>query len=230
MSRKIKMIGLTLIAICAFGAVSAGAAQAAPNWTIEGKTLAAATASNTETIEVENTESIRLTVPGITLTIECKKLATTGAEIKEEFKDSATSLTFSECKIPGSPFCVVKNLGGVNGTIATPAVKSELKTTDGVVYDYFTPQTGVNFVTIVIEKGGGGCALSTGAGGSEVTGTVALETSIGEAVNLTAGSSEAIQKAATAALNFGLNPAYLDTEVDFRLSGANKGKKWGVNP
>ena len=225
MSRKIKMIGLALIAVSAFGAVSAGAAQAAPNWKIAGAEF-----TGTETVEGEGTGALKITVPAAGLVIECKKVVATGAEIKETFKDSASSLTASECSVPGSPFCVVRNLGGTNGTIATPAVKSELKTVGGVVYDFFTPQTGTNFVTIVIEKSGGGCALATGAGGSEVTGSAALGVSAGEAVALTGTASEAIQKAAGAEIKFGLNQAHWDLTICIKLSGLNKGKNWGVNP
>jgi hypothetical protein len=235
MSRKFKSIGLALMVVCAVGAVSAGAAQAAgtpPNWTIAGKTLKEATANSTETVNVTPTGTLALTVPATGLQITCTTLSAPGAEIFGEREDSATSLTFGNCSVTESPGCEVLNKGGVGGTIATPGVKSELKTVGGVVYDIFTPAEPPTFVTIVVRKKTGmSCALSTGEAGSKVSGSVGASfVSNGPAVTLEGQASEAIQKASGASLKFGENPAFLSGKIDFALSGANKGMNWSVDP
>jgi hypothetical protein len=222
MSRKFKSIGLALMVVCAVGAVSAGAAQAAPSWTIGSTGF-----TGTETVSVTPKTSLLLTVPAVGLTISCTGLSAPGAEISGGNIDRVTSLKFTSCTVPGSPGCEVLNLHGTGGTIETPGVESELVTVGGVVYDIFTPAEPPTIVTIVVRKTGmGSCALATGAAGAQVRGTVGASVANG-ATGLLGASSEAIQMASGRGLTFGSNPAYLDGKIEFKPSGANVGQVLG---
>lgn len=223
MSGKIKTIGLALIAVCAFGAVSAGASQAAaPNWKITGLNF-----TGTETIKAVNVGVLKLTVPAIGLTIECQKLAAPGTEIFGENKSSAGSLTFSECIVPGLPDCDLYSFSNPIGTIETVAVKSELKTVGGLVYDIVTPAFGSGFVSILVQNTST-CPLPAIL---KLSGSLALlKPSLGETVGLASTASEPIQKASGATLVLGANPAYLDGALNSTLAGVHIGTPWGLNP
>jgi hypothetical protein len=232
MGRKFKVIGLALMAVFAFSAFASAAAEAAPNWTVEGKEFTGeaeiAESVTVKKLGTETTASSILTVPE-DLQITCTKITADSGKIFSVLKDTVKSLTFETCKVltstGGSTVCLVKNKGGTNGSIHTVPLNSELKTVNSVVYDFFSPENlkeeNEPFVEIVITE----CGLE---GTFKVTGSVALkpETET-NAVELGGEASASIQTAAGAALKFGTHPAVLDAKVGLKLKN---GKTWGVKP
>lgn len=227
MSKQLKTIFLALMAVLAIGAVTASAAQAEPTFTVEG--VAAGTvepiAETTlvTTVGTEYTPSLTLTVPGF-FTITCTGLnVKKGTITNKTAKNAADSLSFTTCKVLGpkneSTFCLVKNVGGTNGTIATGSLTSTLVTIGTSTYDTVTP-VGVTFVELKISE----CALE---GTYKVTGTAATKVlSAGLNTYVELESNEAIAKAAGTRLFFGAREAYLDGKVDLHLVSD---RNWGVD-
>jgi hypothetical protein len=144
MSKKLKVLGLALIVICAFGALSASA-QAAPKWTVSG--VASGTEPITETATVTSSK-LTLTV-GKFFWVTCSTLKISGGTITVGTDiGSAASLAFGGCSVDDTkghplPECTtIKNVGGTNGTIKTKAVDSTLTNSGGVGFVEFAPASG----------------------------------------------------------------------------------------
>jgi hypothetical protein len=227
MSKKLKVLGLALIVVCAFGAVSASA-QAAPKFTVEG------VSSGSEAIAPGTTvtsTTLTLTVKNL-LRITCTGLTVNGGTITVETDaGSATSLGFTGCSVDSNtgvaqPLCEVKSSGGApNGTINTNGVTATLVTVAGSSYVTFTPTSGTSFVNIEITRSE--CALATTA---NVTGTAVakiLNPAAGaKATNVELESSQAISEAAGDKLLFGTREAWLDGKVDLHLTSD---RSWGYD-
>jgi hypothetical protein len=239
MSKKLEALGLALIALCAFGAVSASA-QAAVHWNVNGAALGAGVSesvSETVTltkIESEPTPEVTLTVSGL-YRIQCSSLKIKEGKITGPELDSAASLVFSGCVVlttaGAATTCTVEDTGAGNviGTIRTNATKTHLiaKTIGGVqhAYDIFEPTTGTSFVQIVIAaQSGKTCALS---GTNSLAGSASVEPQTGTNATLLEGTASAtVATNAGTALTYGARAAIIDGTGDASLSS---GKTWGVS-
>jgi hypothetical protein len=222
MSKKLKAMGLALVALCAFGAVSAGAAQAAaPHWTVGTSDPLNGTKNIREVVTLlprvtgESPVSGEVTVPGLGLTINFTSLKVMSGKIigngtiSGSNNGSAVALSFAGATVTTAPGCVVKNVGGANGTINTSAVNAELSG-ESPTYALFTPSGTTVFVEIEISKASEtkSCAA---AGKYKVEGTAAVQMQTNTMEEYVNGeSNEAIQKASGQSLTFGKKPAYLD--------------------
>jgi hypothetical protein len=164
--KRIKIIGLALLAVFALGAISATMAQAAeaPYYGVESKRLGA---GEEKKISVEQLSEYKLTAAGVAIT--CKKSsvvagATINGSAAGEPGTSKEKITFSECTVAGNGTCTVGN--GTSKEIQTEALKNEL------VYDAgskesksvgveFTPETG-NVLSKVTLVGAGCSPVSAG--------------------------------------------------------------------
>jgi hypothetical protein len=238
MTRKLKVIGLALMAVCAFAAVSAGAAQAAPQWKIEGTTLPVGTTQEVEISAV--TTPFTLEVVGLGINLKCTNIdgkgtinnvTTSGVTTGEDAIPAG--VVFTGCEVENAPAkCQVDSTSstgvtGAIGTITTEPVTTKLKTVAGEVYDVFSPPASGVFARIMISaKEGQSCAVS---GNYEVKGTAA-QTLGSEAIELSSTFSAATATAAGTALTFGGKAATLTGVADFKLIKTNVGKKWGATP
>jgi hypothetical protein len=229
MSNKLRLIGLAIAAVSAFGAVSAGAAQAAPHWTVEtsnpftGEEKLAETVALTPRVAGESPPTTELTIPSLGISYNSTGLSVQGGAINGTNKLSATSLSFTGVTVTNAAGCRVRNAGGTFGTIKTEPLKAELSTIGTATYLLLTP-VGTNFVTIEVTKAEGKtCAIS---GSYATSGTFALQVQT-ETMNgseeLT--SNEAAQKASGKEVRFASKPLYFDATIDLSLAS---GKKWGV--
>jgi hypothetical protein len=213
MSHKLKVLGLSCLAVFAFTAVSASAAQA-HEWTITGTPLSSL--GGTETIDSVG-GPFELSVPSRKLLLRCEEQVSTG-EITSEPEGSDSALVeFFDCSVVGAPLCEVEE------PIVAETV-TQLVTVNGVLYDRFSPAAGSTFTTIVIE----GCAAE---GEFPVTGNVAGETEPPgvQLVDQPLDFSKEISEAAGTELKFGNAPAFLSGEAEVTLTGPNAGEPWGAN-
>jgi hypothetical protein len=231
MSKQLKIAGLAAFVICAFMAVSASAAMALPNWTVEksGGSVVTPGTGEVNPVEIkETTEAPTLEVPGLGINLKCTTIALTGGKLVGPTEDSAEKIVFSGCEVESAPTtCQVKGATFADpvGTISTNPVTTTLKTVGTTAYDFYKPTTSP-FVKLIIEKKTGKtCSVS---GEYEVKGEVAssLPASGVLAASQSVSFSKAIQEAAGAALTFGAKPAFLKSIVDLKLG---TGLKFGVD-
>jgi hypothetical protein len=257
MTKKLRLVGLAVVAVCAFGAISAGAAQAdTAHWTVNETTLGSAA---TETVKVAETNEAFLLKSASGIEIKCTSVATTGGKIFETNKDSVEELTFSGCTVAEAPLaCQVDSTESPEkgtssfGTIKTAKTK-EGETIKGLdtnlvvktsaatppvasVYDIYTPtakDTSGNLVfayLMIAPQTGKSCPVS---GNYEVTGTAAGQVPVSnspseETVNQLNTFSPTTATEAGAALKLGTSAATLTGKASLALTGANAGKRWGV--
>lgn len=212
MSHKLKMLGLSFLAVFAFAAVSASAAQA-HEWTIGGTPLSALGGSET----ISSTGGpFSLSVPSRKLELKCNSQTSTG-EIFSEGEDNAF-VTFTECSVVGAPLCTVAE------PIEANTVTKLITNASGTLFDLFEPAEGGVFTEIVIT----GCGA---AGEFEVTGNVAGLTEppgVEKAEQPLTFSKEQSEAAGTE-LDFGNAPAFLSGNALVSLSGGHAGQAWGAN-
>ena len=227
MSKMLKITGLALLAVLALGAASAASAQALPIWTVEGVasgTEAVAEAGTVTKVGSEILPSFDVTVASF-FRITCSGFRVKIKRISIGFETASTeSLALTGCKVLGpkgeATVCLVKNVGGTNGTILTGSLTSKLTTKGSLPYEIITP-VATNFVEIRITE----CALE---GTYKVTGSAAVKIlTSGLATSVEIESNEAIAKAAETKLLFGSREAFLNLKVDTQLVS---GKKWGIDP
>jgi hypothetical protein len=152
--RHIQFLGLALLAVLAFSAMAAAGAQAAPRWKVATKFLES---GQTKPLEGKATESSLLAVPGLGLTLECKKNTFTstavGSAAGSPGTAKATSVTYTECSVKGTTKCTVNSVGQAGGTVKTNALKGELAwlaSTGEAAGIRLTPEVGTVFVEIEI--------------------------------------------------------------------------------
>jgi hypothetical protein len=164
--RDIQNFGLALVAVLAFGAVAAGAAQAdsAPHWTTGGKGEPLPAGATRNFVATSTTKAF-LRAPNLGLTLEnpvgkCSatgKIEGSGAGLPGKNKE--VTLTCHEVTVVEGAKCSVHSPGQPNGTVVTNELKSTnvwLNKEGGAAGDLLTPGTGTEFVSIIIE----GCALA----------------------------------------------------------------------
>lgn len=152
MSRKIKVVGLALVAVMAFSAIAASAQAApAPRWKVAGAFLANGATKN---YEGKLTGTALLEVPGL-LTLESTSCTASGkivgsaAETSGKGKESV--LKCSGIKVKEAPACEVAN-------VETNKMKGELgwmNESGGENIATFEPEVGTEFTTVSISE----CAL-----------------------------------------------------------------------
>lgn len=214
-SRHIRVIRVSLSAfglMLAIGALLAASASGA-SWTIEGKTLSELGLSE-ETVTSSAT-SMSIEVPKISLKVECELEKGTGKIIAAS-TDEAT-MELSKCKVGAAKLCTVEPF--------TLKVKTELIKKAGIVYDVLKPLTGETIGTFTIK--GEECAFGPKKE-FKLTGSTAGQAELGEAVKEGLGFSKAIAETAGTSMLSGTNPAFLIGTSIRELSGAKKGKTWGV--
>jgi hypothetical protein len=222
MSKKLKVLGLALIVVCAFGAVSASA-QAAPQFTVASGSGAINSATTVKS------GKLTLTVRGL-LWVTCSTLVVNGGSVTSGTDSgSATSLGFSGCSIDNQlgvaqPKCTVKSVGTAPvGTINTNALTATLVNVGGAGYVTFKPPASGTFVEIEV----GGCALE---GINKVTGTAVgkIESPVPGTLQKTVSieMSQEISEAAGDKLLYGARESWLDGTVELTLSS---GGNWGYD-
>jgi hypothetical protein len=231
MSKQLKIAGLAAFVICAFMAVSASAALAVPNWTVEkpAGTVITPAAGESNPIEIEQvTEAPTLEVPGLGINLKATSIDLENAELIGPEKDFVKKISFTGVVVESAETtCQAKGVTNADpvGTISTGEINTELKTVGTTAYDFYTPKTSP-FVKIEISaKTGKSCAVS---GTYEVKGSVAssLPASGALATQVKVSFSKAIQEASGAALTFGAKPAFLKSIIDLKLKSD---LKWGVD-
>ena len=169
MSKKLKIVGLAVFAVCAFMAVSAsGASAIPPNWTVEttGGTVSIPSAGSSigcELMPTSTEATSTLEVPGL-LTLSGKGLHVEGCALTGPETDTVKKITFTNVVV-GNVNCQVRGLtnGDAIGTISTVPLASKLVRIGTITYDTFTPEAETNGLFVEIEvtpKSGVSCPVS----------------------------------------------------------------------
>jgi hypothetical protein len=171
--RHIKILGLSCLAVFAFSAIAAVAAQAAsaPHWRVEKTNLAK---GKEKEFTATSTTAVTLKGGGVNLTSPIGKCSSSGKVIGSEAGEPGTvtgaTLTCTEVTIEGaSEVCTVHSTGQANGTVKTTTLSGTLvwlNETGGEAGMKFTPSSGTEFTTIIIE----GAECSVKNPGLKVTG------------------------------------------------------------
>jgi hypothetical protein len=234
MSKKLRIIGLAMCAVCAFMAVSAGAAQAVPNFTYTntaGKAVIP-TAAEALGIEVANkTAASELEVPGL-LNLKGTSIAISGGVITGEKTATVKSISFSGVTVSSLPAnCQAKGTTVADpvGTITTAPLTAELVTIGSIAYATFKPEE-EKFVTVKVEALAGSGKTCPVSGNYPITGSV-LATLPASGVHSTIQSlvfttEDEKLKEPTDGLKFGTSAAYLITAPELKLSND---RPWGVD-
>ena len=227
MSKKLKVLGLALMAVCAFGAVSAVGAQAAPVFTVNGISSGNEALASTVTPTPAGAD-YTLVVPNL-LKVTCKKAEIDNGHITVGTDEGTIeSITFFECEVlqPNGEKTTCKVQGGTpakNGEIHTLPVRVTLSTGPaGQHYVTFLedpPST--LFVELKITE----CGLE---GKTKITGTAvgAVLSSETLATNQEIEASEAIQNASGKSLLIGARKMFLIGKFDIHLASD---RNWGVS-
>jgi hypothetical protein len=175
--KRLKTIGLALLAVFALSAVAASAAQAvtAPFFTIGGTRLVAGKTHNFDSRALPGGAGFTLSTPAAGLKITCTSLQVKegvllGSNAGQPGKDDEIAI-FTSCKQTGNgtePGCKVKE------PIETKPLASELVEIDATkqtLGEEFKPKTGTEFVEVKFE-GGAECSVGVAA---NVDGEVAAQ-------------------------------------------------------
>jgi hypothetical protein len=227
MSKKLKVLGVVLIALCAFGAISASA-QGAHKFTVEG--VSSGNEPIASAVAITPTGGVlTLTVPNL-LWITCSSMTVNGGSITvNSDQGSATSFSFGGCSVDNTSGaaaagCTVKSFGGAAGTITTGGLTATLIEVTGAGYVTFKP-TGSSITDVVVE--GVTCLF---ANRYPVTGTFAMKVSSPVAgvlaTTVELESSQVIQERSGDAVLFGTRFAYLDGRFDLTLGSD---RRWGFD-
>jgi len=187
--KRIRLIGLALLAVFALSVVAASVAQAeeAPFWSIEGTRLAAGKTHFITTKvykEGEKGQELKLETPSVGIIVKCTGLNfpfETGVILGSEAETPGTNnevAHFTGCTVTGNgEKCLV-----VGKEVTTKPIKSELvenvekegetKKVGKKLLVEFAPAEGTNFVTLKFEaEKGGECKFTE----SPVSGSTAAE-------------------------------------------------------
>jgi hypothetical protein len=150
------MFGLALVAVLAFGAVSAGAASASgsPLWTVKGFYLGAGA---TKAFTAVSTSEVVLKDASISFSSPAGECSETGEiENGESGVEKNVVLSCKKFAIPGAPTCTVKSTGAAAGTVTTNSLKSRLvwlKEADPEeVGNLLEPTSGTSWATIEVSN------------------------------------------------------------------------------
>ena len=141
------ILGLALMAMLAFGALSAGAAQATPQWSINGKAFA-----GTETFLAKSSATVPIPIVSFKfwgMQFDCD-VKGTGTMVGGTGGGEAT-FSFTSCKSPVPSACTMADFG-------TQKLKVELVNVSGNVSEKFTPASGTGVIGQV-QLGGAECSV-----------------------------------------------------------------------
>lgn len=225
MIRRSKTIIVALLAVFAVGAVASAAASAAPQWQIEGKAF-----KGEETINITSNTPvvIKSKLPsGGAIDVECigtraeeqgeklgGSLKSSGAEIFSNSKGIAKSLSLYGCAWVQPGKCIAGT-----GTLTTPRINFSAENVSTEVFSKLEPVGGTLLSWLQTT-----CPALEGQ--SHVSGSPRCkfaEPSVQSVVKTCA-----FTETSGSVLKFGSEAATLTGSVGVELSGANKGKKWGI--
>jgi hypothetical protein len=228
---KLKHIGIAVCAICAFMAVSAGAAQAVPNFTYTNAAGKAIIPTAAEAIGIEaanpTATATELEVPGL-YTLKGTGVTVKGGVITGEGTGTLKSLSLTGFTVSGLTNCLVRGSGDTAGTITTAPLLVTLKTIGTIAYATFEPESGTTFVTMIIEAAAGkSCPLS---GSYPITGSL-LATLPASGVHATTQSvtftkADEVANEPTDGILLKGSKAYLIGPIPLKLSND---RPWGVD-
>lgn len=205
--RLVKLFSAISLCLLALGAGTAHAAE----WSIGGKGL--------EELKIKSETALgkggvfKLSVEELGLTIECVTAETSGFTIAPGGTTEGT-ITLNGCKASGVKFCTFEPI----------AIKAfgQVAERNSSFYLVLESKSGP-LATIVIT--GKGCVLPKETG---LSGNLAGEVKLGESTERSVEFSIASAKAAGTTLTYGVQPATFEGKLLLSLSGAQKGKAWGV--
>jgi hypothetical protein len=213
---KFRVLVTVVFAVMGLSAVLAASASATPRWLINGTALTAA-----ETISAKALGSgftLKSSLPGgSAVNISCPTINATGAQIEPANKNKATRITFGPTCVANAPKCKVQK------EITTATVNSESTDLGGVepLYIKFVPSTQPFSIVKLTECAGEGNFNVQGLASCKV---IAPTTAAVEKLCLFKESTTLL-----GSLRFGTEPATLEGEAGFTLSGTNVGKPWSSN-
>ncbi|MGH2975176.1 MAG: hypothetical protein ACRDLL_09970 [Solirubrobacterales bacterium] len=214
-SHGLRLLCISFLAAGALMAVGAGAAQAKGEFKIGGQTLEKLGLKE-ESVKAAG-KTISTSIPALSLVMVCTTQINDGGTVLRGGEYHVTYL-LSSCTVIGCPGChpqepiVVKALG-------------TMLPISGKLYEVLKPsEVGQPYMTINFpEEEGGGLPEEI-----PLTGSTAHAWGAGESVEQTVTYSSEIEKLTSTGLSYLKNPASLSGETALSLSGANKGKIWGV--
>jgi hypothetical protein len=227
MGRHIRVLALCITSLLALGAASAGAAGAAPHWTVNGSSFGGTEALNKSVLlEKSGTQ----TTPAVTITApHYQQFSCSGAQVVGNIAETShmrnLTLTYSGCIVLGpngeASTCRIKAGNPVkNGLMNSTALKGNLVNVEGRNFLILEPESGEGVFFAMNETE---CGFE---GKSNVDGSVAFEVKTGTSgTYLSAESSEAVAKAAHVKLLWGAREVFTQAKVGFALASA---KAWGV--
>jgi hypothetical protein len=214
-TRRLRQLLAAAIIATAAAMAAVPSALAAPHWVINKTALGSGSSETVLATAVAGFSEVRAKIGGVEVRLSCGNDVGSGT-ITGPNKDEASTVTLSECVMKSPSGCTVPS------PIHIAELVSELQTSEagGKGFDRFEPKSGGAFERITIT--GSACSVE---GVYEVTGSISCELPENtEAVelecdaNATSGSNVKIGSNAADALGKGRA----------HLTGANKGKTWGV--
>lgn len=209
---------LALTALISLAAL-APAAEAAPEWKIEGKQLFAYVPPEAP-LSASASESFALEVPWYSTTIKCSALASSSGHILKGGSSQA-ALKLSTCALSGPPF-VTETCKLVEPLELS--VKGSLVEHSSSYYNLFQAATAGKPLATIKFKEGTECPLPLS---NELTGTFVGALEATEQVKHPLTLSATVSKLfGLDSLAFGGHPASLTGKATLSLGGGHTGKKW----
>jgi hypothetical protein len=219
---KIKALLFMALALTAVGAFVSASASATPQWLINGTPFHGSEAISAKVAVPGDLVNLISTLTGGVTKIEvgCTTFEVIGGEISGDHLDKATKIIFKNCKVDTPANCKVAE-PIVAENVTSEAVDLSEKVPVFIKFSPTPPGNGV-FAKLSIS----GCSAE---GVFSVTGKTACEVLL--------PTTQQVEKlcqfkeiALLNSLKYGAQTARLEGTVGFTLTGANKGKTWGVNP
>jgi hypothetical protein len=210
-STKLLLCAFAVLVVSGIATASASAAE----YLINSEAL---TGSETVTSKQSGTAKLTSTLNGSEVLIECTSGSGTG-KIELAGKSTA-SIKYEGCSMSKPAGCKLTTAEAKE--IKPVALVDVLGGTTGAFTDSFSPASGTEFVAIAFEK----CTSSLNNGSHSVSGCAAAKASGAEEV---VGTLEFQATVSGCALSFAGNGATITAKDEVELSGANKGKRFGIN-
>jgi hypothetical protein len=210
-----KRLMVCMLAVLAVGGVATASASAAPEYYINKVKL---TFTETVTARQDGISHVLGTLNGSAVLIDCTGGRGTGTI--EPAGKSTESDILEDCTMDAPSGC---KLTAAEGKELTPvALVDVLGGTSGAFTDSFSPASGTEFLAIAFEK----CTSTLNNGSHVVSGCVAAKASEAEQVTET---REFPATVSGCALSLAGNAATYTATWLIELSGANKGKTFGID-
>lgn len=222
----IKVFGLSLLAALGLMALTATGAQAG-EYTVEGKTFTSKAIAS-ETVSGGTSETSKILVPGLSLTIECKKGKVSGSILLGGVTHLTTLL--EECSVEGNKLCKTYETKAKMETGSEPGFLTGSGLGETVLMGGVHWWVILIKMTIYFEKSTKGCTLPLeevleGCWTLKIP-TFLIPSIIQKFLKLFQFELETLFPSNV--LKYGNQTAWLDGgELSLSLSGANTGKTWG---